>query len=128
MIDKESSGNPKAIDNWDSNAKKGAPSKGLMRTIDSTFNANKLQGYDDIYNPVHNIIAGVRYAIAENAGLTPYRQTRASSRMNYCFHTSSPYGPGLSGVSANTRLWWTDGRFIVYRFVTHPLNTSIKPN
>ncbi len=63
IIQHESGGNPQAINNWDSNAKKGTPSKGLMQTIDPTFNANKLPGHDDVYNPVDNIIAGVRYAI-----------------------------------------------------------------
>lgn len=63
MIQHESGGNPNAINNWDSNAAAGIPSKGLMQTIDPTFNSNKLPGYNDIYNPVHNIIAGVRYAI-----------------------------------------------------------------
>lgn len=63
MIQHESGGNPNAINNWDINAKNGTPSKGLMQTIDPTFNSNKLPGYNDIYNPIHNIIAGVRYAI-----------------------------------------------------------------
>lgn len=58
---KESTGNPAAINLWDSNAKKGTPSKGLMQTIDSTFNAYKLPGLDDIWNPVHNTVAAIRY-------------------------------------------------------------------
>jgi WXG100 family type VII secretion target len=64
IIQHESGGNPHAINLWDSNAKAGHPSKGLMQCIDSTFQANKLPGHDDIYNPVDNIIAGVRYSIA----------------------------------------------------------------
>jgi hypothetical protein len=64
IIENESSGNPNAINNWDSNAKAGDPSRGLMQTIGTTFDAFKLPGYDDIYNPVDNIIAGVRYAIS----------------------------------------------------------------
>lgn len=63
IIQHESGGNPNAINDWDSNAAAGIPSKGLMQTIDPTFNSNKLPGYDNIYNPIHNIIAGVRYAI-----------------------------------------------------------------
>lgn len=45
-----------------SNARKGTPSKGLIQTIDPTFNRWKLPGHGNIYNPVDNIIAGVRYA------------------------------------------------------------------
>jgi hypothetical protein len=47
-----------------SNAQAGHPSKGLMQTIDSTFNSYKISGHDNIYNPVDNIIAGVRYALS----------------------------------------------------------------
>jgi WXG100 family type VII secretion target len=63
IIQHESGGNPNAINEWDSNAAAGHPSKGLMQTIDPTFNSHKLPGHGDIYNPVDNIIAGVRYAI-----------------------------------------------------------------
>lgn len=60
----ESGNNPNAINEWDSNAAAGTPSKGLMQTIDPTFNAHKLPGHGDIYDPVDNIIAGVRYAVS----------------------------------------------------------------
>lgn len=63
IIEHESSGNPNAINLWDSNAQKGTPSIGLMQTIQPTFDAYKLPGHDNIRNPVDNIIAGVRYSI-----------------------------------------------------------------
>ncbi|MBF6079471.1 transglycosylase SLT domain-containing protein [Nocardia beijingensis] len=63
IIEHESAGNPYAENRWDSNWVAGHPSKGLMQTIDSTFNAYKAPGHDDIWNPVDNIIAGVRYSI-----------------------------------------------------------------
>lgn len=58
---KESTFNPRAINLWDSNAKKGTPSKGLLQTIDPTFNRYKMSGMNDIYNPVHNAVAAIRY-------------------------------------------------------------------
>ena len=59
----ESGGNPRAINLWDSNAKKGIPSKGLMQVIDPTFSAYARSGYDsNIYDPLSNILASVRYA------------------------------------------------------------------
>lgn len=64
IIQHESGGNPNAINLWDSNAQAGHPSKGLMQTIDSTFQAHMLPGHGNIYNPVDNIIAGVRYALS----------------------------------------------------------------
>jgi len=57
----ESRGNPRAINLWDSNAKKGTPSKGLMQTIGPTFNANKGKGMNDIWNPIHNAVAAINY-------------------------------------------------------------------
>lgn len=60
----ESGGNPYAINLTDGNAAAGHPSKGLMQTIESTFNTYKLPGHDNILNPVDNIIAAYRYMIA----------------------------------------------------------------
>lgn len=61
LINKESGGNPRAINNWDSNAKKGTPSIGLEQTIGPTFNSYKVAGYNDIYKPVDNILASLQY-------------------------------------------------------------------
>jgi soluble lytic murein transglycosylase-like protein len=62
----ESGGNPRAINNWDSNARRGTPSEGLMQVIPSTFRAfvhPSLAG-ESITDPVANITAGVRYMVA----------------------------------------------------------------
>jgi uncharacterized protein YukE len=64
IIQHESGGNPNAINLWDSNAQAGHPSKGLMQCIDSTFQGHMLPGHGNIYNPVDNVIAGVRYALS----------------------------------------------------------------
>lgn len=60
-IQRESGGNPRAINLWDSNAKAGMPSKGLMQTIGPTFNAYKLKGHNDIYNGFDNLLAAINY-------------------------------------------------------------------
>ncbi|MFJ9676759.1 transglycosylase SLT domain-containing protein [Streptomyces sp. NPDC101194] len=60
---RESSGNPNAINNWDSNAAKGIPSKGLLQVIDPTFRAYHVPGTSwNIYDPVANITAACNYA------------------------------------------------------------------
>lgn len=62
-IMRESTGNPQAINNWDSNAAAGIPSKGLLQVIDPTFQAYHVEGTSwDIYNPVANITAACNYA------------------------------------------------------------------
>ena len=65
----ESSGNPSAINLYDGNAAAGHPSIGLLQTIQPTFDAYALDGHRDIYNPVDNIIAAVRYATANYGSL-----------------------------------------------------------
>ncbi|GAB2558175.1 transglycosylase SLT domain-containing protein [Gracilibacillus alcaliphilus] len=61
IAQKESGGNPLAQNNWDINAKRGIPSKGLMQTIGPTFNAYKGKGMNDIFNPIHNAVAAINY-------------------------------------------------------------------
>lgn len=68
-MNQESSGNPNAINLTDSNAMAGIPSKGLMQTIDPTFQAHKDPGYDDIWDPESNIRASMNYALAQYGGL-----------------------------------------------------------
>ena len=64
MIMHESGGNPNAKNGWDSNAAAGTPSIGLMQTIQPTFDAYAMKGYGNIYDPIANIIAGLRYALS----------------------------------------------------------------
>ncbi|MBS2030486.1 MAG: transglycosylase SLT domain-containing protein [Deltaproteobacteria bacterium] len=77
IIMHESSGNPNAVNNWDSNAAAGHPSEGLMQTIGPTFNSYKLPGHGQILNPVDNIIAGVRYAISRYGSISNVPGVRA---------------------------------------------------
>jgi hypothetical protein len=64
----ESGGNPTAQNNTDSNAAAGHPSKGLMQTIIGTFNEWAVPGHTDVWNPVDNIVAATRYALARYHG------------------------------------------------------------
>ncbi len=62
-IMRESTGNPRAINLYDSNAAAGIPSKGLLQVIDPTFAAYHVEGTSlDIYDPVANIAAACNYA------------------------------------------------------------------
>ncbi|WP_435972485.1 LysM peptidoglycan-binding domain-containing protein [Streptomyces sp. Qhu_M48] len=62
-IMRESSGNPQAINLWDSNAMAGTPSKGLLQVIDPTFRAYHVPGTSmDPFDPVANITAACNYA------------------------------------------------------------------
>ena len=66
----ESGGNPNAINNWDINAIRGIPSKGLMQVIDPTFHANAEKGYStDIYDPLSNMMAAINYTVKRYGSL-----------------------------------------------------------
>lgn len=73
----ESNGNPRAINNWDINAQNGTPSKGLMQVIDPTFRAHaKAPHNKNIWDPLSNILASVRYAMSRYGSLAAaYRGT-----------------------------------------------------
>jgi len=62
-IIRESSGNPRAINDWDINAINGVPSKGLLQVIKPTFDFYHVKGTKhDQYDPVANITAAANYA------------------------------------------------------------------
>lgn len=65
----ESSGEPGAVNGWDSNAKAGHPSEGLMQMIGPTFQANMKSGYGDIMNPLDNAIAAINYMNSKYGGV-----------------------------------------------------------
>jgi hypothetical protein len=62
----ESGGNPRAINTWDANARRGTPSQGLMQTIPTTYRHYVAPELADrpITDPVANLTAGIRYMIA----------------------------------------------------------------
>lgn len=61
IAEHESTNDPKAVNNTDSNARAGHPTKGLMQMRDDTFAAHALPGHNDIFDPVDNLIAAIRY-------------------------------------------------------------------
>lgn len=84
LIERESGGNPRAINLNDSNAQRGDPSRGLMQTIGATFTRFKLPGLsDDIYDPLSNIVAGLRYIVATYGSIFNVQQAVGSSPAGY---------------------------------------------
>lgn len=69
-MNQESGGNPRAVNLWDVNAKRGDPSKGLMQVIASTFRAYRdTRAPDDVFDPLANILASMKYATARYGSL-----------------------------------------------------------
>ncbi|MCS5352930.1 phage tail tape measure protein [Staphylococcus aureus] len=60
---RESNYQSNAVNNWDINAQRGDPSKGLFQIIGSTFRANAKSGYTNFNNPVHQGISAMQYIV-----------------------------------------------------------------
>lgn len=61
---RESNYQPNAVNNWDINALRGDPSRGLFQIIGSTFRANAKSGYTNFSNTLHQAISAMRYIVA----------------------------------------------------------------
>lgn len=57
VIKHESNGSETIVNNWDSNAAAGHPSKGLLQFIEPTFKAYAIEGYTDILKGFHQLLA-----------------------------------------------------------------------
>lgn len=80
IVQKESGWDADVVNGWDSNAKKGTPSKGLMQVIDPTFKRYSLPGHKDITEPDDNMIAGIRYAVDRYGSLQNVPGVKAVNR------------------------------------------------
>lgn len=83
----ESNGNPRAVNKWDSNAKKGTPSGGLLQVIKPTFDAMRkkyataFRGVSgDQFTPLPNLLAGIGWARYKYGGPSKIWPTRAGYR------------------------------------------------
>ncbi|MCG0683143.1 peptidase M23 [Lactiplantibacillus plantarum] len=82
VIARESNGDPSVVNHWDSNAKKGMPSKGLVQTIQPTFDAYKFPGHNNPLNGYDDLLAGIHYMKAIY-GSGPSAFARVSGPMGY---------------------------------------------
>ncbi|WP_239779639.1 phage tail tape measure protein [Mammaliicoccus sp. R-M65] len=63
LAKRESNFDPKAVNNWDSNAQRGTPSKGMFQMIEPTFRANAKSGYNKFGNTLHEAISSLQYIV-----------------------------------------------------------------
>lgn len=82
VIRRESNGDPSVINTWDPNAKAGHPSKGLVQTIQPTFDAYKFRGHNNPLNGYDDLLAGIHYMKAKyGSGSSPF--STVSGPMGY---------------------------------------------
>ncbi len=94
-IERESSGNPNAINLTDSNAAAGHPSQGLLQTIPSTFAAYRNPNLaNSLTDPLANIYAGLNYMIQRYGGIEQVVVPRMNSpRGWYGYAVGTRYVP-----------------------------------
>lgn len=124
VISRESGGNPKAINNWDSNARAGHPSKGLVQTIPQTFNAYKFKGHDQIYNGFDDLLAGINYmkhiygkgasAFARVSGSKGYANGGFSSTAKLANISEGNLMESIIPLSKPSRAWELIGKSAAY--------------
>lgn len=101
LIMRESGGNPRAQNNWDANARRGDPSRGLMQTIGATFNAYRDRRLSaDIFDPIANIVAGINYIKARYGSIFNVQQAVGATPRGYDQGGWLP--PGMSTVYNGT--------------------------
>lgn len=61
LAKRESNFDVNAVNNWDSNAMAGNPSRGMFQMIKTTFDAFKTKGYNNYKNPVDQAVAVLNY-------------------------------------------------------------------
>ena len=85
QIQQESGGDPDAVNLWDSNAKRGTPSKGLLQVIAPTYKAYAKPGYKKLkYQtvPYTNIWAALNY-VKKAYGMKKFRAWAAGQNQGY---------------------------------------------
>ncbi|MEV8022493.1 transglycosylase SLT domain-containing protein [Streptomyces sp. NPDC086554] len=99
IIRRESGGNARAVNNWDSNAKAGNASRGLMQVIPPTFKAYHQAGTSwDIFDPVANIAAAINYIKARYGDISRVQQADPSKPPKGYWTGTNYASPGLALV------------------------------
>ena len=120
-MNQESSGDPRAINLWDSNAKAGTPSKGLMQVIDPTFATFRDRALpNDIWNPLANVVASMRYAKATYGSLS------AAYNRSGGYAEGGLVGEDGMGVPDNGTMMYDNGGYLPPG-VTQVLNLTGRP-
>lgn len=92
VIQRESNGNPGAVNNWDSNARAGWPTKGLVQTRQDTFDTNAFPGHTNVFNGYDDLLAGIHYA------------AKKYGRGSYMFSRVAAYGYANGGIISNPQV------------------------
>ncbi|MDR5602761.1 phage tail tape measure protein [Staphylococcus coagulans] len=69
LVKRESNYQPNAVNNWDINAQRGTPSRGLFQMIKPTFDYYAKPGYTNFNNPLHQALSSMRNIARKYGGI-----------------------------------------------------------
>ncbi|MED1205849.1 phage tail tape measure protein [Heyndrickxia acidicola] len=97
---KESGGNPNAINLWDSNAKAGHPSAGLMQMIKSTFMSYAVKGHTSWMNPIDQVASDIGYIKSRYGSINnvPGLKSLSKGGKYVGYATGTPYHTGGDAI------------------------------
>jgi Membrane proteins related to metalloendopeptidases len=108
----ESGYDPNAVNNWDSNAKRGTPSKGLMQVIGPTFDQYRDKSLSsNIMDPLANIVASINYTKSRYGSVQAGWNRQGGyadgglvqDQRSYLYDRGGVLNPGLTSIVNATR-------------------------
>ncbi|EZY60990.1 phage tail tape measure protein [Staphylococcus aureus] len=92
---RESNYTANAVNNWDSNARAGIPSRGMFQMIDPSFRAYAKSGYNNPLNPTHQAISAMRYIVGKWVPRTGSWRAAFKRAGDYAYATGGKVYNGL---------------------------------
>ncbi len=92
LMQMESGGNPRAVNPIEV---LGQHASGLMQMLPSTFNAHKLDGFGDIWNPIDNAVSAIRYIKDQYGSVHNIDRSPAGGYLGYAEGGVVPGPPGM---------------------------------
>ncbi|ULV80362.1 phage tail tape measure protein [Staphylococcus aureus] len=95
VASRESNYTANAVNNWDSNARAGIPSRGMFQMIDPSFRAYAKSGYNNPLNPTHQAISAMRYIVGKWVPRTGSWRAAFKRAGDYAYATGGKVYNGL---------------------------------
>ncbi|HCW7571444.1 TPA: phage tail tape measure protein [Staphylococcus aureus] len=95
VASRESNYTANAVNNWDSNARAGTPSRGMFQMIDPSFRAYTKSGYNNPLNPTHQAISAMRYIVGKWVPRTGSWRAAFKRAGDYAYATGGKVYNGL---------------------------------
>ncbi|HID4993555.1 TPA: phage tail tape measure protein [Staphylococcus aureus] len=106
VASRESNYTANAVNNWDSNARAGIPSRGMFQMIDPSFRAYAKSGYNNPLNPTHQAISAMRYIVGKWVPRTGSWRAAFKRAGDYAYATGGKVYNGLYHLGEDGHPEW----------------------